>query len=266
MMSYVLLLFASLSLSPEIGACDSEQSIWKAIRVIDKGSQNFTVENGINIDNRSDIFKQFQQQCLIKYLKSATKQGNKKQAHLLLSSVRKSYFYTHEKALIKHYINYLNQFKTPYQQGLDYANAVLESRKIEPKFIEQGAKQGKEYFIDHSLNITQLNKDNALVIVSSPYCGFSQKLQTWFKQQPFDFSDTQVVWLYKPPEVFSLDKFYATKSHQTFKTVLGKEYWHSVYKWDTPVVYFYQNGKLTQQVVGWNEQMKAFFTQFKKEK
>lgn len=257
-MSMWLMVFSLLNIDgifEEPPLCDSPESILSEARLIERKFNSPIYENGILIDKRRDVFLDFEKSCLFNYLENSNELINEKQKHLLFSAAKKSFFYTRNLDVISNLSAYFSYTGNRYE--------VFE-RFLKGIYYYKSKFDGNESFLSEDGTEQLLSKKNTILIISSPYCGFSNELISWLGNYSPDSSD--VVFLYKAPIDFNIDNFYISDKNKNYKIVFDVAAWRDIKYWGTPTVYYYRNDVLVKQFVGFTEDTKEFLTNALKEK
>jgi len=100
-----------------------------------------------------------------------------------------------------------------------------------------------------------INK-NRIVVVSSPLCHFSQHAVRSIEADQFlreRFRD-HALWLVPPDEstTFStVAKWNQVHPNEAMQFAYRREEWPMIDRWETPVFYFFRNGRVVAKVIGW---------------
>lgn len=96
-----------------------------------------------------------------------------------------------------------------------------------------------------------------IVIVSNPYCGYSQKAREFLSQHEHYRSTfaEYATWLIPPDGNLYFDAVNEDPQQELFPFVYTykSSEWHEIDYWGTPAFYFYKDGELKYKVIGWGE-------------
>lgn len=252
MLELITLLFALNTLGLGEDSCESPEQLLHASRSLEDSTRELKQENGFLFSERGQSFKALNQRCFMPFMNSSEHKLDSKNKHILFNAVQKSYFYTRDKSLLELYVQYLNKPNNDYEPALKFSQSEMAHFSFE-------GVEGKKY-LSHDGKIKELDKTNAILIVSSPFCGFSQNLRSWIQTQA-KIKNLNITWGVKPPVGLSEDDFFNHPDFSGYDILLNLNSWSDIPLWSTPVLYHYINGKIEKQVVGFNEEMKEYLSQ-----
>ncbi|KKO45198.1 hypothetical protein WG68_12305 [Arsukibacterium ikkense] len=247
----LILLAALTSDIDDIQRCSNPYGLLEIAGEVEKTHRDVVIENGVKVDRRSEMLRAFEDNCLKKFFENDIKMEDDRDSHILFSAVKKSHFYTRTHSTINQYEDYLDRTGNFYKPSREYIDGV---RQFLPN--KDGVKG--ELLLNHELELFEPNKDNTLIIVSSPYCTPSKRLKDWLEEENIEFKSVSLIWAFKPPPIFDLADFYQDTDNQGYDIVVGVEDWKTIKFWGTPTIYYYKDGDLEKQVGAWSEESKEF--------
>jgi len=229
-----------------ISNCDSPSSLLAEAHRIENNYNEPILENGYLIDRRRDNFLIFEKACLNSFLKMGIKNINEHDNESLLSAAKKSYFYTRNEETIEKLQKYFDS-NGGYPLFEEFSKGIFRFRSL---------SVDEETLIDSDFTEVKLRKSNTILIISSPYCRFSGQLSDWLASKSYDKKKLEVIWAYKAPVSFDLNQFFSDQKNRKYKVIFDISKWDDVKYWGTPTVYFYNNGSLEKQAVGFVDETK----------
>lgn len=235
-------------------------------------------------------FYTFHQSCLNKYLeKSALKEHNNEDLQKLFSIINKIDFYSPNQELDELLFkiinikksrgeklhNHLNDLHRAYIKSRDFERAsTLEKTHPNLQFSNVLPVVLKDITQKHN-SIFKLSSDNNelisgnvefptgdyLVIISSPICSPSNRFINWLNApENIEFRNIitkNALFLTPPASSLFLNEWVDVNAslkpnHMVLAT--SKMDWQEIPLWDTPTFYFYKDGKLIKQIIGWPEE------------
>ncbi|RDH41501.1 hypothetical protein [Zooshikella ganghwensis] len=99
-------------------------------------------------------------------------------------------------------------------------------------------------------------KGGYVIVITSPFCGPSRRYTDWLKTKPnlFKLFSKHSSWLIPVEGEFNTRKVLSTNSENfpiEMKYAYKKNEWPEIGYWGTPTLYFYKDGMLKRQLVGW---------------
>lgn len=162
----------------------------------------------------------------------------------------------------------LRQFKQAKQLAAQYPEVELPAL---PKHISSMSYSINKTLLNLNESGQQLHKvkfapeyDNYVVIVSSPNCFASNRFIDWLFQAQNAELTSQIInklhFVTPPSDILFSQRL--TKLNQQYaqldmQTAFAKADWPEINYWGTPTMYFYENGELVRQIVGWPKDERA---------
>ncbi|MBU2704746.1 hypothetical protein KCM76_02065 [Zooshikella marina] len=99
-------------------------------------------------------------------------------------------------------------------------------------------------------------KGGYVVVISSPMCGFSRRFMEWLRQQPslFNIFAKHSIWITPVDGYFNIEEMLKSNRRNKpihIKYTYSSTDWPEITYWGTPTLYFYNNGELKKQIIGW---------------
>lgn len=237
-------------------SCDSAAGLYAQASSVEQEHRQVVVVEGIQVDKRAAMLRQFEANCLAPFFEKDIKPTSDTDSDALLSAVRKSYFYTRSKFMIKQYEDYLARVGNNFAPSEEY---IASTRQFSPT----NATSKTEQLLNKQLVLFEPDKDNTLIIVSSPYCNPSRKLKNWVEEHNIVLKPATVIWAYKPPATeFDITEFYQETDNHDYHVVIGVEHWQTIQFWGTPTIYHYRDGKVVKQLSSWSAETREFLQNF----
>lgn len=204
-----------------------------------------------------------------------------KDLHRLYLSLNTIFFYTMEPHHLEKVIPLINEKKKRKEDITAYMSKLYESylKTRQFRLARQLAKQHPDIIEDRIPNIIYSKptsrslfspnsnqslvqnafefSDNAeIIVISSAMCGPSKRFKTWLNSNPkmlnlFSKKSTWIIPQTAPLYVKQMLDYNINNSSLNMSFVDKEANWPEIKYWGTPTLYFYYNGKLLKQLVGW---------------
>jgi hypothetical protein len=277
--------------SNEIFDCDQTIDINNLVSIksqLDKevGLNKIDISGNIFLeDTKKYVFKSFFDFCIKSQIRKLDLNGlSSKRLHVLFNLLWHTYYFSFEPELIEHLQNivkikrdmgeYIDNLLITIHEALIMDRDIVSAKHIEndnPRIsfsptmpINIGSNMNRSILKSNSLtnNLQRVPFDfprgGYLVIIASPVCSASNRFMSWLNEQNELKSILKSNALFITP---SDSSFYITEMKKLNKKVspitINYSYkeneWPEIKLWETPTFYFYYNGKLKSQLVGWVE-------------
>lgn len=234
-------------------------------------------------DKRSAVMKTFIKSCLITaWQNNKLAPTNEKETHLALNTLSKIFFYSGNKDVLKIYAELASQVSKANPNYQSYIESLQKKYAANFAFddyaaltLEEGLKEIISVKSVHGSSLTNnalaelinadsilvkdidINDGSKIIVVGSPFCAFSNSLITWLRQSSNlknSIYANNFIWVIKQnssPLYEDILSYNQESSFVNYQLVYDRSKWDLFSVWDTPTIYFYKNGKLKHQLVGW---------------
>lgn len=281
-MIFIALILVTLPLDT-----DCSTATWEQVRQTSVQIEMIDAELNENTqyleDSRSADMQTFIKSCL-----TTAWQNNKlapssaKETHLALNTLSKIFFYSGNKDVLKFYAELASQVSKANPNYHSYIESLQKKYAANFAFEDYAAltlEEGlKEIISVKSVNGSSLtnnalaelinadsilvkdidiNEGSKIIVVGSPFCAFSNSLITWLKKSSKlnnSVYANNFIWVIKQnssPLYEDILSYNQESSFVNYQLVYNRSEWDLFSLWDTPTIYFYKNGKLKHQLVGW---------------
>lgn len=259
--------------------------IFTALHAIEAQSSEQSSDSGFLVDSSTSDYKELFEQCLDGRINktlllsfSAKQQQRLEQAlsHLLLSlddrisrylvmllEAKKAQARNSEDLLQTLYHSYIftRQLDKASTLAQQYPNTVFSY--MPPVLNISDGKRTLFELDKDQLSIEQQSfdfpKGGHLIVVGSPICGPCKMALSWFKAKPqlLKVLTQHSTWIMPVFGEFYFDEM--KENHNAYapirmKYAVKESQWPEITYWGTPSFYFYLDGKVVKQVVGWPKQ------------
>ncbi|MEE2003431.1 hypothetical protein QWY20_18455 [Alkalimonas sp. MEB108] len=255
---FFLLVFFSFSI--QLGTlngyneCHTVDDLIQVANFIEDTYRDPVEMDGVLVDRRIGLFKEFEHYCLDKYFKYPAAAVSEDDRSNLLNVIKKAFFYTRSYAVVDNYRIFLKRNFHHYDSANDYFDLIDQARY-------QHEVAGSMLLLSSSAEIHSLEGKDVVLIISSPNCKFSNNLMRWVNSAEAFSKDVDLIWAYKLPVGVSPEVFFSVEINRKFHVFLDVEDWTSIKLWDTPTVYIIRDGGVVRQSVGFTEESKALLSE-----
>lgn len=247
-------------------------------------------ENGNHFigDKRSEIYKNFLEECLNKQLVSYDLEAlSSADLYDIFDLIRHVNFYYQDPRLVKAMelivlarqrrgdivSNLLTSLHKAYIRG----RAITEARQLEKRYPELqftetlplikniSAERGFLELDDNRQSILyrkfEFGPNGHVVVVSSPMCSPSKRFLSWLNalnREMYKAIFSRFATFVSPPgDYLHIESYHAANKEIApikLHYIYNKDQWPEIQLWNTPVFYFFYDGKLVSQLIGWPEE------------
>lgn len=233
--------------------CVTVDGVMQVANLIENTYRDPVEMDGVLVDRRIGLFKEFEQYCLDKYFKSPATAFSGDDRSNLLNVVKKVYFYARSYGVVDNYRIFLKRNFHHYDSANDYFDLIEQARY-------EHAVAGSMLLLKGSAEIHSLEGKDVILIVSSPNCKFSNNLMEWVNSSEAFSKDVDLIWAYKLPVGVSPEAFFSVEINRKFHVFLDVEDWTSIKLWETPTIYLIKDGVVVRQSVGLTKESKAMLS------